>query len=765
AAWASAVERLLRRLAVPVAVVSIAALVWLLPPRGDVASSILLTSHRLTLLLRFMPRSRVPQLADELAVIDVREPYRAPAPEKPAWTIPADWNVVLVVIDALRADAVPPTLDDRPKPRFTRSDAPFLAALSERSFRFRRTYTPATYTYMAMPAMFLSQPPLQSRPGAPLGALMDESGRMSFAVVNDFFAQPIDEHLTQLQAGFAEVRTYSESAQNEQRPLIDALLDEFHAQPFFAWLHYYAVHSPGWDGKAVPRMRAEWPENYRKCLRWVDGEIAWLFAKLEKLGIAERTVVVVTADHGEGLMDTGHMYHGPYVYEEAVRVPLLIYVPGKQGRLVEETVGTIDIAPTLVQLVGGRRRSSHAGRSLLPLMFDGRDAPDLPYFFVSGSQQQAGLVQGSDKHIYDRPSGAQLHFDLDHDPLEDSNNYDVRKHQPVVQLMVQNLPELFAGDLDSARTQTLLDRRLREADGRKLPAQLRLLLRTIRLSPTPGRIAWVRRAFERADSDDARLALVGEIGPENLPALATALRRRLEASRDPDQEALFVDGLADLGVPPFEREFVTQRFSAALAGPRARWLPWLRLTAAWPRASADEIRPLAALAERFANAQTDRDEVALRMLLAALAMADLRATAHASIAAALERWLAEPRAALRSDAARALGRTEPKRAARLLRPMLEDGSLMVRLAALEGLTSALGTRVFPHLERMMRDTAAHATVLRLAAALGTERGQALLRTLASDAKNQFVRANARRALTALERPEDAGDAASAIPEH
>jgi hypothetical protein len=399
-------------------------------------------------------------------------------------------------------------------------------------------------------------------------------------------------------------------------------------------------------------------------------------------------------------------------------------------------------------------------------MFDGRDAPDLPYFFVSGNQQQAGLVRGSDKHIYDRPSGAQLHFDLDRDPLEDSNNYDVRKHQSFVQLMVRHLPELFAGDLDSARTQALLDRRLREADGQKLPAQLRLLLRAIRLAPTPARIAWVRRAFERADSDDARLALVAEIGPENLPALAAALRRRVEASRDLDEAALFVDGLADLGVPPFEREFVTQRFIAALAGPRARWLPWLRLTAAWPRTSAEEIRPLATLVERFAAAETERDEVALRMLLAALAMADLRAADHASIAAALERWLTEPRPALRSDAARALGRTEPRRAARLLRPMLEDGDLMVRLAALEGLTSAIGAKVFPQLERMIRDRDAQATVLRLAAALGTQRGQALLRKLASDAKNQFVRANARRALAALERPDEVtGAAASAVPEH
>jgi hypothetical protein len=382
----------------------------------------------------------------------------------------------------------------------------------------------------------------------------------------------------------------------------------------------------------------------------------------------------------------------------------------------------------------------------------------LPYFFVSGNQQQVGLVRGTDKHIYDRPSGAQLHFDLDNDPLEDSNNYDVRKHQPFVQLMVQHLPELFAGDLDSAYTQALLDRRLLDADGQKLPEQLPLLLRAIRLSPKPARIAWVRRAFERADSDDVRLALVAEIGPENLPALAGALRRRLEAIRDPDQEALFVDGLADLGVPPFEREFVTQRFSAGLAGPRARWLPWLRLTTAWPRASAEEIAPLA---------QPERDEVALRMLLAALAMADLRAAAHAGIAASLERWLAEPRSALRSDAARALGRTEPKRAGRLLRRVLEDGDLVVRLAALEGLASAVGARAFPQLERMIREPDAQATVLRLAAALGTSRGQALLRTLASDAKNQFVRANARRALAALERPEDApaaSAAAGALPE-
>src|SRR6185503_13356003 len=124
-----------------------------------------------------------------------------------------------------------------------------LSELAERSFRFRRVYAGATYTYLAMPALFRSALAFGSHHrGAPIGVLAAEQGRAPIAVVNDFFAQPIDDEMAELLGGFVDVRTYNERAQDEQRKLTHAALAQAAARPFFAWLHYYGVHSPGWDG-------------------------------------------------------------------------------------------------------------------------------------------------------------------------------------------------------------------------------------------------------------------------------------------------------------------------------------------------------------------------------------------------------------------------------------------------------------------------------------------------------------------------------------
>ena len=138
--------------------------------------------------------------------------------------------------------------------------------------------------------------------------------------------------------------------------------------PFFLWLHLFDPHDP-----------YEPPEPFRSEYegRPYDGEVAYtdsligdFRSALEQLGLFDEAVVVLTADHGEGLGDHGESYHGFFVYDSTVHVPLIVRLPGgaEGGRVVTDAVSHVDIAPTLAELLDLSGTGAEQGRSLLPSM-------------------------------------------------------------------------------------------------------------------------------------------------------------------------------------------------------------------------------------------------------------------------------------------------------------------------------------------------------------------------------------------------------------
>lgn len=136
--------------------------------------------------------------------------------------------------------------------------------------------------------------------------------------------------------------------------------------PFFMWLHLFDPHDP-----------YEPPEPFRSeyAGRPYDGEVAYtdsligdFRAALEQRGLFDESVVVLTSDHGEGLGDHGESYHGFFVYDSTVHVPLIVRLPGgvEAGRVVGDAVSHVDIAPTLIELLNLDGVDAAQGRSLLP---------------------------------------------------------------------------------------------------------------------------------------------------------------------------------------------------------------------------------------------------------------------------------------------------------------------------------------------------------------------------------------------------------------
>jgi arylsulfatase A-like enzyme len=179
------------------------------------------------------------------------------------------------------------------------------------------------------------------------------------------------------------------------------------------------------------------PEQYDDMVGRYDGDILFvdtvfgkLLARMRELDLLERTVVIVTADHGEEFFDHSNWGHGHSVYNELLHVPLLVRFPARitaNGR-IDEPVMSVDVMPTILELASAPATGTFAGRSLVPLM-EGRAWSHSPEAFAEllyRYGQGRALVQGEKKLVetivgQDRRT---MLYDLKSDPGETRNILD-----------------------------------------------------------------------------------------------------------------------------------------------------------------------------------------------------------------------------------------------------------------------------------------------------------------------------------------------------
>ncbi|MEB2284467.1 MAG: hypothetical protein B6D46_02985 [Polyangiaceae bacterium UTPRO1] len=156
---------------------------------------------------------------------------------------------------------------------------------------------------------------------------------------------------------------------------------------FFLFVHTYQVHSPYVPPAEygalftaqpdVPPAAAVDAANYDREIRFTDDMLQRLVAAIRDLGLADRTIVIVTADHGEEFLEHGCLWHGPDLYEEVTHVPLMLRGPGiPAGLRIPEPVGLIDLLPTLLDLAGIAVPPEAMGRSLVPALQRRHADPD-----------------------------------------------------------------------------------------------------------------------------------------------------------------------------------------------------------------------------------------------------------------------------------------------------------------------------------------------------------------------------------------------------
>ncbi len=155
----------------------------------------------------------------------------------------------------------------------------------------------------------------------------------------------------------------------------------------------------------------------------MDRQFGQIRAALVKTGLDAKAVIIFGADHGEGWGEHGTVFHGQNLYDEQVRVPLFIRVPGVAPRVVDTRISLIDLGPTNLDLMGAPTPAQFMGESLVPFLRG--QAPTLTRPIIAeGRMKQSMILEDGFKVIRDQRSGSLEIYDLNRDPGELDNLYD-----------------------------------------------------------------------------------------------------------------------------------------------------------------------------------------------------------------------------------------------------------------------------------------------------------------------------------------------------
>ena len=240
-------------------------------------------------------------------------------------------------------------------------------------------------------------------------------------------AQGFDEYSDRFDLSKYKVVSLGTVQKRGDEVAADALrwIDGVRDRKFFAWVHLYDPHTPYEAPEPFASRYADRP--YLAEIAYTDSIVGGLLDALRQRGLLERTLVVLTADHGESLGDHGEATHAYFIYDATTHVPLIVRTPwGLRGRRALQT-SSVDIMPTVLDLLGLPAQEGIDGKSLARALFDADASLDhLAYSetyyprYHFGWQHLRGVRSRQYKYI-DAPE-PEL-YDLTEDPGETKNVY------------------------------------------------------------------------------------------------------------------------------------------------------------------------------------------------------------------------------------------------------------------------------------------------------------------------------------------------------
>lgn len=366
------------------------------------------------------------------------EPYfveHCGLPRLPADFSVEDHDVILITVEATRRDYT-----SLAHPEF--GTTPNLLAFARSgAFEFARAYSPSSGTLHSMSAVHAMSHPstLALRPSArPWWGELDESettvaelfsaaGRTTFWVGHDVENVFTLARIKGLGQGFDRARTWH--AENEAIDADHRIAVQAEGQlkalrggraRYFGWIFLESPHAPymSHEPGTAPTSGTD-AERYRSELRYADAQVGLLLDGLRKSGALGHTVVIVAGDHGEEFRDHGGTRHKATVYEEVIRVPLLVWIPGLPGSRVDEPTSLTYLFPWLLRTGTGALRDGALRRiqgTLAPMMRATGNA--VVSELIGHDRMHTALVYGRYKANSDLLARYTRVFDLTEDPGE-----------------------------------------------------------------------------------------------------------------------------------------------------------------------------------------------------------------------------------------------------------------------------------------------------------------------------------------------------------
>lgn len=385
-------------------------------------------------------------------------------------------NVLLITVDTLRADAV--GAYGNPKAR-----TPNIDSLAQDSSVFSLAISPLPQTNPTLASIFTGVFP--NRHGIvhhmasklsdrvkPLAKLLAEAG---YTTAGHYSWISFDPEYSGLERGFATYQRhtvdrpfpadrkpdfyeeYLDSKANVTTDGVISWMETGAKDPFFLWIHYNDAHWPYeppppfnarfdqcqscMDGslKSIIRIAEGYspsPEEAAHLRGLYDGEVAFVdqqlgrvFGRLINKGMLDRTLVVLTADHGEGFGEKGLWSHQEVLYNTALRVPLIIRYPGRvPSGLVGAPVSLTDVLPTLLELLGMETPEWVEGKSLLPLMLGKEEGNERAAFSQLWDARKVAVTYQGHKLVKNRQTGAIELYDLRQGFLEGTDLASEKPH-------------------------------------------------------------------------------------------------------------------------------------------------------------------------------------------------------------------------------------------------------------------------------------------------------------------------------------------------
>lgn len=365
------------------------------------------------------------------------------------------WNVLLISIDSLRADM--------PWAGYERPIAPRLSALHAKSVSYPRAYSTSSFTSKSIPGLLTGRYPSElARTGAfftkyltPADFTCTALSAEGIPCVGGHAHAYFDKGQSGFESGFAkwqlvpkipfDYQTDPYVTSDKLTPLAIELLGEASKgdRPFFAWFHFMDPHDVYNTHTESPHFGKRPRDLYDEEVFFTDLWVGKLLDFVAAQPWGERTAIVVTADHGEAFGEHGITRHAHELWEELVRVPLFVFLPGGAPRVIDTPRGHADLAPTFLEFLGAKPIPTLRGTSLVSELRGGEAAPrdviaDLPE--DEYNERRRALIHDHTKLIAFGNDARFALYDLAADPKESDDL--IRKRPELAEEMRTRYREL-----------------------------------------------------------------------------------------------------------------------------------------------------------------------------------------------------------------------------------------------------------------------------------------------------------------------------------